>query len=117
MAWVARVFPPVRKWQIVRGYEGPRLMAVNADEGEVGTFKDRYYLERSPHRFLEGVLIAAWAVEAQAVYVYLRDEYPAVREILLKEIAALREAGLTVAHTSAFAPWRPAPISAAKSHR
>jgi formate dehydrogenase len=73
-------------------------MAVNADEGEVGTFKDRYYLERSPHRFLEGVLIAAWAVEAQAVYVYLRDEYPAVREILLKEIAALREAGLT-AHT------------------
>ncbi len=91
-------FPTGRKWQIVRGYQGPRLMAVNADEGEVGTFKDRYYLERSPHRFLEGVLIAAWAVEAQAVYVYLRDEYPAVREILLKEIAALREAGLT-AHT------------------
>jgi formate dehydrogenase len=91
-------FPTGRKWRIVRGYEGPRLMAVNADEGEVGTFKDRYYLERSPHRFLEGVLIAAWAVEAQAVYIYLRDEYPAVREILLKEIAALREAGLT-AHT------------------
>ncbi len=91
-------FPTGRKWQIVRGYQGPRLMAVNADEGEVGTFKDRYYLERSPHRFLEGVLIAAWAVEAQAVYVYLRDEYPAVREILLKEIAALGEAGLT-AHT------------------
>ncbi|TDJ14605.1 MAG: NADH-quinone oxidoreductase subunit F [Gammaproteobacteria bacterium] len=91
-------FPTGRKWRIVRGYEGPRLMAVNADEGEVGTFKDRYYLERSPHRFLEGVLIAVWAVEAQAVYIYLRDEYPAVREILLKEIAALREAGLT-AHT------------------
>jgi formate dehydrogenase len=91
-------FPTGRKWRIVRGYEGPRLMAVNADEGEVGTFKDRYYLERSPHRFLEGVLIAAWAVDAQAVYIYLRDEYPAVREILLKEIAALREAGLT-AHT------------------
>ncbi len=91
-------FPTGRKWQIVRGYQGPRLMAVNADEGEVGTFKDRYYLERSPHRFLEGVLIAAWAVEAQAVYIYLRDEYPAVREILLKEIAALHEAGLT-AHT------------------
>ena len=88
-------FPTGRKWRIVRGYEGPRLMAVNADEGEVGTFKDRYYLERSPHRFLEGVLIAAWAVEAQAVYIYLRDEYPAVREILLKEIACLREAGLT----------------------
>ena len=88
-------FPTGRKWRIVRGYPGPRLMAVNADEGEVGTFKDRHYLERSPHRFLEGVLVAAWAVEAQAVYIYLRDEYPAVREILLKEIAALREAGLT----------------------
>jgi formate dehydrogenase len=88
-------FPTGRKWRIVRGFEGPRLMAVNADEGEVGTFKDRYYLERSPHRFLEGVLIAAWAVEAQAVYIYLRDEYPAVREILLKEIACLRQAGLT----------------------
>jgi len=91
-------FPTGRKWKIVRGYEGPRLMAVNADEGEVGTFKDRYYLERSPHRFLEGVLIAAWAVEAQAVYIYLRDEYPAVREILLAEIPLLRDAGLT-AHT------------------
>jgi formate dehydrogenase len=91
-------FPTGRKWQIVRGYQGPRLMAVNADEGEVGTFKDRHYLERSPHRFLEGVLVAAWAVEAQAVYIYLRDEYPAVREILIKEIAALRESGLT-AHT------------------
>ena len=87
-------FPTGRKWQIVRGYEGPRLMAVNADEGEVGTFKDRHYLERNPHRFLEGVLIAAWAVEARSVYIYLRDEYPAVREILLKEIAALREADL-----------------------
>jgi formate dehydrogenase len=91
-------FPTGRKWRIVRGYEGPRLMAVNADEGEPGTFKDRFYLERNPHRFLEGVLIAAWAVEAQAVYVYLRDEYPAVREILLEEIARLRDAGLT-AHT------------------
>jgi formate dehydrogenase len=64
----------------------------------VGTIKDRHNLERSPHSFLEGVLVAAWAVEAQAVYIYLRDEYPAVREILLKEIAALREVGLTV-HT------------------
>jgi formate dehydrogenase len=88
-------FPTGRKWKIVRGYPGPRLMAVNADEGEVGTFKDRYYLERSPHRFLEGVLIAAWAVEAEAVYIYLRDEYPAVRGILLEEIARVREAGLT----------------------
>ena len=62
-------FPTGRKWRIVRGYPGPRLMTVNADEGEPGTFKDRYYLEREPHRFLEGALIAAWAVEAQAVYI------------------------------------------------
>ena len=92
-------FPTGRKWRIVRGYEGPRLMAVNADEGEPGTFKDRYYLERDPHRFLEGVLVAAWAVEAQAVYVYLRDEYPFIREVLLAEIARLGPAGL-VPHTA-----------------
>lgn len=91
-------FPTARKWQIVRSYEGPRLMAVNADEGEVGTFKDRYYLERDPHRFLEGVLVAAWAVQAEAVYIYLRDEYPAVRQILLEEIARIDNAGLS-AHT------------------
>ncbi len=87
-------FPAGRKWRIVRGYPGPRLMAVNADEGEPGTFKDRHYLESDPHRFLEGMLIAAWAVEAKSVYVYLRDEYPAVREILVREIARLRDAGL-----------------------
>ena len=92
-------FPTGRKWGIVRSYEGPRLMAVNADEGEPGTFKDRYYLERDPHRFLEGMLIAAWAVEAQRVYIYLRDEYPAVREILLCEIARVEQAGLS-AHTN-----------------
>ena len=92
-------FPTGRKWQIVRGFAGPRLMAVNGDEGEPGTFKDRYYLERDPHRFLEGMLIAAFAVEAESVYIYLRDEYPAVREILLSEIAKLEEAGLT-AHTN-----------------
>jgi NADH:ubiquinone oxidoreductase subunit F (NADH-binding)/NADH:ubiquinone oxidoreductase subunit E len=88
-------FPTGRKWRIVRGYPGPRLMTVNADEGEPGTFKDRYYLEREPHRFLEGMLIAAWAVEAQAIYIYLRDEYPAVREILLREIPKVESAGLT----------------------
>lgn len=87
-------FPTGRKWRIVRGYPGPRLMTVNADEGEPGTFKDRYYLEREPHGFLEGVLIAAWAIEAQAVYIYLRDEYPAIREILSNEIAKLEAAGL-----------------------
>ena len=87
-------FPTGRKWSIVRGYPGPRLMAVNADEGEVGTFKDRHYLERDPHRFLEGMLVAAWAVEAERVYIYLRDEYPAVREILLAEILEVEAAGL-----------------------
>lgn len=88
-------FPTGRKWGIVRGYAGPRLMAVNADEGEPGTFKDRYYLEHDPHRFLEGVLVAAWVVEAERVYIYLRDEYPAVREILLGEIERLESAGLS----------------------
>ena len=91
-------FPTGRKWQFVRAEDGPRLMAVNADEGEPGTFKDRFYLETQPHRTLEGMLIAAWAVEAEAVYFYLRDEYPHIREILLKEIAALEAAGLA-AHT------------------
>ncbi len=91
-------FPTGRKWGFVRAAPKPRLMAVNADEGEPGTFKDRFYLERAPHRFLEGMLIAAWAVEADAVYIYLRDEYPAAREILLREIAKVEAAGLT-AHT------------------
>ena len=91
-------FPTGRKWSIVRSYPGPRLMAVNADEGEPGTFKDRYYLERRPHRFLEGVLIAAWAVEAETVYIYLRDEYPAAREILIAEIARLEREGRAGAH-------------------
>ena len=91
-------FPTGRKWKIVRGYAGPRLMAINGDEGEPGTFKDRYYLERDPHRFIEGALIAAWAVEAETVYIYMRDEYPAIREILLKEIAKVEAEGLA-AHT------------------
>ena len=91
-------FPTGRKWGLVRSETGPRLMAVNADEGEPGTFKDRYYLETEPHRFLEGTLIGAWAVEAEAIYIYLRDEYPAAREILQREIAALENAGL-VSHT------------------
>ncbi len=86
-------FPTGRKWGFVRAEAKPRLMAVNADEGEPGTFKDRYYLETNPHAFLEGMLIGAWAVEAEAVYIYLRDEYPAAREILLKEIAEVEKAG------------------------
>ena len=87
-------FPTGRKWLIVRGYPGPRLMAVNADEGEPGTFKDRHFMETDPHRFLEGLLVAAWAVEAEAAYIYLRDEYAEVREILSRELPRLREAGL-----------------------
>lgn len=87
-------FPSGRKWSFVRGYEGPRYLAVNGDEGEPGTFKDRYYLERTPHLFLEGMLIAAWAVEAATAFIYMRDEYPAVLSILRKEIAALEEAGI-----------------------
>jgi NADH:ubiquinone oxidoreductase subunit F (NADH-binding)/NADH:ubiquinone oxidoreductase subunit E len=88
-------FPTGRKWRFVRQEPGPRLMAINADEGEPGTFKDRYYLERSPHRFLEGMLIAAWAVEAADVYIYLRDEYPGIREMLEDEIAKIVSAGLS----------------------
>jgi formate dehydrogenase beta subunit len=88
-------FPTGRKWRFVRAEPAPRLMAVNADEGEPGTFKDRHYLETDPHRFLEGMLIGAWAVEASDVYIYLRDEYPQCREILLREIAKLEAAGLS----------------------
>ena len=87
-------FPTGQKWRFVRAEPKPRLMAVNADEGEPGTIKDRFYLETEPHRVLEGMLVAAWAVEAEAVYFYLRDEYPGIREILLTEIAALEAAGL-----------------------
>jgi NADH:ubiquinone oxidoreductase subunit F (NADH-binding)/NADH:ubiquinone oxidoreductase subunit E len=87
-------FPAGRKWQIVRSYPGPRLMTINGDEGEPGTFKDRYYLERDPHQMFEGALIAAWAVEAERIYLYMRDEYPAVLHILAHEIAALEDAGI-----------------------
>jgi len=87
-------FPAGRKWRFVRQEPAPRLMAINADEGEPGTFKDRYYLERDPHRFLEGMLIAAWAVEATDVYIYLRDEYPALHKVLSDEIEEVRAAGL-----------------------
>ena len=88
-------FPTGRKWGLVRAENGPRMMAVNGDEGEPGTFKDRVYLEREPHKFLEGMLIAAWAVEAEQVFIYMRDEYPAVLKILKVEIAKLEAAGLT----------------------
>ena len=87
-------FPTGKKWSFVRGYEGPRLMTINGDEGEPGTFKDRYYLERNPHAMFEGALIGAHVVEAERCYVYMRDEYPAVLNILRQEIAALEEAGI-----------------------
>jgi formate dehydrogenase beta subunit len=85
-------FPAGRKWRIVRGEPAPRLMAVNIDEGEPGTFKDRVYLEREPHRFIEGMLIAAWAVGISKIYVYLRDEYHGCRALLESELAKLRAA-------------------------
>ena len=88
-------FPTALKWRAVAKTAKPRLMAVNADEGEPGTFKDRFFLESDPHRFLEGMLVAAWAVDVGEIYVYVRDEYPAGLTILSRELAALDEAGLT----------------------
>ena len=87
-------FPTGRKWSLVRAEPAPRLMAVNADEGEPGTFKDRYYLGLDPHRFLEGTLIAAWVVEAKEIYIYIRDEYPELRLMLADEIGKVERAGL-----------------------
>jgi formate dehydrogenase len=90
-------FPTGRKWTLVRSEPAPRLFAVNADEGEPGTFKDRHYLEHDPHRFIEGMLIAAWVVEARDTYLYIRDEYPEVRLMLVDEIAKVERAGLATA--------------------
>ncbi len=84
-------FPAGRKWRILRAEARPRLLAVNIDEGEPGTFKDRHYLERDPHRFLEGMVIAAWTAQISEVYIYLRDEYAGCRAILEREIAALQK--------------------------
>ncbi len=87
-------FPTFRKWQAVRAEPGPRYAVINADEGEPGTFKDRYYLEREPHVFLEGALVSAWAVEAKALYIYLRDEYPGLHRVLRDAIAELESAAM-----------------------
>ena len=84
-------FPVGRKWRIVRDQPAPRMMAINIDEGEPGTFKDRYYLERDPHRFLEGMLIASEVVDTAEIYIYLRDEYAGLRDLLEEELAVLRE--------------------------
>jgi formate dehydrogenase len=88
-------FPTAQKWSIVRSYDGPRLMAVNGDEGEPGTFKDRYYLSRDPHRMIEGMLIGAFVVEATDVYLYIRDEYPEIIALLRDEIVKVEAAGLS----------------------
>ncbi len=87
-------FPTGRKWRSVRGYSSPRLMTVNCDEGEPGTFKDRHYLEHDPHRVIEGMLIAAWVVQAETCYVYVRDEYRAIWEFAKKEIGRVEADGL-----------------------
>src|SRR5260370_33436494 len=87
-------FPTGRKWALVRAEAAPRLMAVNADEGEPGTFKDRHYLQRDPHPFIEGMLVAACVVEAGETYIYIRDEYPEIRLMLSEEIAKVEAAGL-----------------------
>ena len=104
-------FPTALKWKFVRQEEGPRLMAINGDEGEPGTFKDRYYLETDPYRFLEGMLIGAWAVEAEGVYIYLRDEYPAAREIVSKAIARIEAEGLAEPGLIGRQTWLPASAS------
>ena len=100
----------------VRSEPAPRLMAINIDEGEPGTFKDRYYLERDPHRFIEGALIAAWAVQIAEIYIYLRDEYAGCREILERELTALRPIRRARCRRSTCGAAR-APTSAAKSRR
>ncbi len=87
-------FPAGRKWGFVRGYAGPRLMTINGDEGEPGTFKDRWWLEHHPHRMLEGAQIAAHVVGCERIYIYLRDEYPHLHEVLRLEIDAMAQAGL-----------------------
>ena len=87
-------FPAGKKWGFVRANPGPRYVAINADEGEPGTFKDRYYMERDPHRMIEGALVASWAVEAERCFLYVRDEYPHIIEILRREIEKVELAGI-----------------------
>ena len=84
-------FPSGQKWKFVRMEPGPRLMTINGDEGEPGTFKDKLYLEQNLHKFIEGMLIAAWAVEAKDIYIYLRDEYPGIREKILRELGKVKK--------------------------
>ena len=103
-------FPTFKKWSFVRAEPAPRYMVINADEGEPGTFKDRHYLEQAPHRFLEGALVSAWAVDAAALYIYLRDEYPGLHAVLREAIMEAEAAGLALAGSAvasdAFFPFR-----------
>ena len=110
-------FPTGRKWTLVRAEPAPRLMAVNADEGEPGTFKDRYYLERDPHRFIEGMLIAAWVVEAPEIYhLYPRRISRSAAHARARDRQGGR--GRALAHAPAFiSAAAPARISAAKNPR
>ena len=110
-------FPTGRKWSLVRAEPAPRLFAVNADEGEPGTFKDRYYLERDPHRFIEGMLIAAWVVEAPDTYIYIRDEYPELRLMLARGDREGRSRRACRRTPSCICAAAPAPTSAAKNRR
>ena len=88
-------FPAAKKWEFVRSYKKTKMMCINGDEGEVGTFKDKYYLDRDPHRFLEGTLIAAHLVNAQKCYIYMRDEYPGIIKVLKQEISKLEQDNIT----------------------
>ena len=110
-------FPTGRKWSLVRAEPAPRMFAVNADEGEPGTFKDRYYIERDPHRFIEGMLIAAYVVEAAETYLYIRDEYPELRLMLAEEIAKVEEARACRRTPKCICAAAPALTSAAKNPR
>ena len=87
-------FPAAKKWEFVRANPEPRMMCINGDEGEVGTFKDKYYLDKDPHRFLEGVAIAAYLVSAKKCYIYMRDEYPGIIKVLKQEILNIEEEGV-----------------------
>ena len=95
-------FPSGQKWKFVRMEKGPRLMTINGDEGEPGTFKDKLYLETNMHKFFEGMLIAAWAVEAKEIYIYMRDEYPGIRKKMIKEIQILEKSNIIDSDTKIY---------------
>ena len=93
-------FPSGQKWKFVRLEKSPRLMTINGDEGEPGTFKDKLYLENNIHQFFEGMLIAAWAVDAKDIYIYMRDEYPEIRERMFEELDKIKSKNLIASDTN-----------------